>query len=48
MAATAEEIMENLNLSEQGFKREFAVLRHMEVLRGSKEGTRIVYRLFDT
>ena len=34
--ATAGEIMENLNLTEQELKREFAVLRHMEVLRGTK------------
>ena len=45
--ATAEEIMENLNLTAQEFKREFAVLRHMEVLRGTKKGTKILYTLFD-
>lgn len=45
--ATAEEIMENLNLTEQELRREFAVLRHMEVLRGTKKETRILYTLFD-
>lgn len=46
--ASAEEIMQNLNLTQQEFKREFAVLRHMEVLRGAKKGAGVVYRLFDT
>jgi hypothetical protein len=45
--ATAEEIIENLNLTEQEFKREFAVLRHMEVLRGTKKETKILYTLFN-
>jgi hypothetical protein len=45
--ATAEEIIESLNLTEQEFKREFAVLRHMEVLRGTKKETKILYTLFD-
>jgi hypothetical protein len=45
--ATAEEIMHDLNLTEQEFKREFAVLRHMEVLRGAKKETRTLYTLFD-
>jgi hypothetical protein len=44
---TAEEIMHDLNLTEQEFKREFAVLRHMEVLRGTKKEASVVYRLFD-
>jgi hypothetical protein len=43
--ASAEEIMETLNLTEQEFKREFAVLRHMEVLRGTKKEASVVYRL---
>jgi len=46
--ATAEEIMNSLDLTEQEFKREFATLRHMEVLRGTKKEAIIVYRLFDT
>ncbi len=45
--ATAEEIMQKLKLTEQEFKREFAALRHMEVLRGTKKETAILYRLFD-
>jgi len=45
--ATAEEITENLNLTAQEFKREFAVLRHMEVLRGTKKEASIAYKLFD-
>ena len=45
--ATVEEIMKNLNLTEQELKREFAVLRHMEVLKGTKKGTKILYMLFD-
>jgi len=45
--ATAEEIMENLNIAEQEFKREFAVLRHMEVLRATKKETKILFTLFD-
>ena len=45
--ASGEEIAESLNLTEQEFKREFAVLRHMEVLRGTKKGAKILYRLFD-
>jgi len=46
--ATAEEIMGHLAMTEQEFKREFAVLRHMEVLRGMKKETGIVYMLFDS
>ena len=44
---TAEEIMDGLDLTEQEFKREFATLRHMEVLRGTKKETNILYTLFD-
>jgi hypothetical protein len=46
--ATAEEIRQNLHLTEQEFKREFAVLRHMEVLRGTKKDTKILYTLFES
>lgn len=38
---------ERLNLTEEEFKREFAVLRHMEVLRGLKKGPIVAYTLFD-
>ena len=34
--ATAEEIMDHLDMTGLEFKREFAALRHMEVLRGTK------------
>jgi len=44
--ATIEEMMENLNLPEEALKREFAVLRHMEVLRATKKGDKILYTLF--
>jgi tRNA (adenine37-N6)-methyltransferase len=47
-AVTAEEVTEHLNLTETEFKREFAVLRHMEVLRGMKKGPMVMYTLFDT
>ena len=45
--ATAEEIMHDLDLTEQEFKREFAALRHMEVLKATKKETQICYTLFD-
>ena len=45
---TAKEVMEHLNLTEEEFRREFAVLRHMEVLRGLKKGPIVMYTLFDT
>ena len=41
-----EEIITNLNLTEEEFRREFATLRHMEVLRGEKKNGKIVYKLF--
>ena len=44
--ATLEGLMENLNLTEEELKREFAVLRHMEILRATKRGDRIYYLLF--
>ncbi len=45
--ATAEEIMHDLDLTEQEFKLEFAALRHMEVLKATKKETGICYTLFD-
>jgi hypothetical protein len=36
--ATLEELIENLNLTEEELRREFAVLRHMEILRATKKG----------
>jgi recombinational DNA repair protein (RecF pathway) len=44
--ATVEEMVENLNLTEEEFRREFATLRHMEVLRGSKKDGKIFCVLF--
>jgi hypothetical protein len=44
--ATLEELIENLNLTEEELRREFAVLRHMEILRATKRGDRIFYLLF--
>jgi DNA-directed RNA polymerase subunit RPC12/RpoP len=44
--ATLEELIENLHLSEEDLRREFAVLRHMEVLRATKKEGKILYILF--
>ena len=44
--ATAEEMIKNLDLTEEELRREFAALRHMEILRGSKKGDKILYVLF--
>ena len=43
---TAQEITMHMNLSDEEFKREFAVLRHMEVLRGTRKDTTVKYTLF--
>ena len=44
--ATPEEIMMSLSLTEEEFRREFAPLRHMEVLRKTKTNGKIVCILF--
>jgi hypothetical protein len=44
--ATLEEIIMDLHLTEEEFRREFVVLRHMEVLKAKRKGERIVYVLF--
>jgi len=44
--ATIEEMVENLNLGEEVLRREFAVLRHMEILKATKKGNKIFYILF--
>jgi DNA-directed RNA polymerase subunit RPC12/RpoP len=44
--ATIEEIITDHHLTEEDFRREFAVLRHMEVLKAKKKGGRIFYVLF--
>jgi len=41
--AAIEEIVTNLNLAEEEFRREFASLRHMEVLRATKKEGKILY-----
>jgi hypothetical protein len=45
--ASAMELMEGLKLTEQELKRELVALRHMEVVKGKKEGIGVVYTLFD-
>ena len=44
--ATLEELIENLNLTEEELRREFAVLRHIEILRAAKRGDKVYYLLF--
>jgi len=44
--ATMEEMVENLHLTEEALRREFAVLRHMEILRATKKGNKILCILF--
>jgi hypothetical protein len=44
--ATMEEMVENLHLTEEELRREFAVLRHMEVVGATKREGRILYILF--
>ena len=41
--ATLEEMLENLNLTEEVLRREFAVLRHMEILRATRKEGKILY-----
>jgi len=44
--ATIEEMVENLNLAEEVLRREFAVLRHMEILKATKKRDKIFCLLF--
>jgi len=44
--ATIEEMIENLKLTEKEIRREFAVLRHMEIVKATKKGDKIFYILF--
>jgi hypothetical protein len=44
--ATIEEMVENLDLAEEVLRREFAVLRHMEILKATKKGDKICHLLF--
>jgi DNA-directed RNA polymerase subunit RPC12/RpoP len=45
--ATSEEILRDMVLSEEEWRREFAVLRHMEVLAATKKEGKIFYTLFE-
>jgi hypothetical protein len=44
---TLEKICSELKIDETEFRRQFATLRHMELARGSKEGDRVVYRVYN-
>lgn len=44
---TAEEILKAMALSEEEWKREFAVLRHMELLGATKTEGKILYTMFN-
>ncbi len=44
--ASMEEMVEKLNLTEETLKREFAALRHMEILKAKKKGDKVYYLLF--
>jgi hypothetical protein len=44
--ATIEELTANLNLKEEELRREFAVLRHMEIARATKKNGNILYVIF--
>jgi hypothetical protein len=44
--ATVEALTRDLHLTEEELRREFAVLRHMEVLRATKKGEKVYYLLF--
>jgi len=45
--ATSEEILRDLVLSEEEWRREFAVLRHMGVLGATKKEGKIFYSMFN-
>jgi hypothetical protein len=45
-ASTAEELMNQLEISDSEFKNAFATLRHMELARGFKDGDKVYYTLF--
>jgi NAD-dependent SIR2 family protein deacetylase len=44
--ATIEELIKDLCSAEEELRREFAVLRHMEILRATKKADKIFYILF--
>ncbi|SFM92893.1 winged helix-turn-helix domain-containing protein [Thermodesulforhabdus norvegica] len=45
---TAEEICNELGITETDFRTNFAALRHMELARACKQGDRVCYTLFDS
>jgi len=42
-----EEMIRDLRRTEEELRREFAVLRHMEILKATKKGGNVVYTLFE-
>jgi hypothetical protein len=44
--STPEEIMKDLIISEEELRREFVVLRHMEILGATKKEGKIFYKMF--
>jgi len=47
-SADMETICYELSITEEDFRTAFAVLRHMELCKASKEGDRVVYTLFNS
>lgn len=45
--ADIETICSKLSITEEDFRTAFAVLRHLELCRASKQGDRVVYTLFN-
>jgi hypothetical protein len=45
--ATIEDLMGALRLTEEALRREFASLRHMEILKATKREEKVVYVLFN-
>jgi uncharacterized Zn finger protein (UPF0148 family) len=45
--STPEEIMKDVMISEEELRREFAVLRHMEILGATKKEGKIFYKMFE-
>jgi hypothetical protein len=43
--ATTQEMVENLRLTEVDLRREFSVLRYMEILRATKRGDKVCFVL---
>jgi ribosome-binding protein aMBF1 (putative translation factor) len=45
-AIPIQEAADQLGLSEEGLRREFATMRHLELLRGQKQGQQVLITLF--